>query len=34
MDYLHQFLYGIYPYIALAIFLFGSLARFEREQYT
>lgn len=34
MDYLHQFIYGIYPYIALAIFLFGSLARFEREQYT
>ncbi len=34
MDYLHQFTFGIYPYIALAIFLFGSLARFEREQYT
>ncbi|MBV1777465.1 respiratory nitrate reductase subunit gamma [Burkholderiaceae bacterium DAT-1] len=34
MDYLHQFLFGIYPYIALAIFLFGSLVRFEREQYT
>jgi nitrate reductase gamma subunit len=34
MNYLHQFIYGIYPYIALAIFLFGSLARFEREQYT
>jgi len=34
MTYLHQFIYGIYPYIALAIFLFGSLTRFEREQYT
>jgi len=34
MSYLHQFIYGIYPYIALAIFLFGSLVRFEREQYT
>jgi nitrate reductase gamma subunit len=34
MNYLHQFLYGIYPYIALAVFLLGSLARFEREQYT
>jgi nitrate reductase gamma subunit len=34
MNYLHQFIFGIYPYIALAIFLFGSLARFEREQYT
>src|ERR1700712_203790 len=31
---LNQFLFGIYPYIAAAIFLFGSLARFEREQYT
>lgn len=31
---LHQFLFGIYPYIAFAIFLLGSLARFEREQYT
>lgn len=30
----NQFLFGIYPYIAAAIFLFGSLARFEREQYT
>jgi nitrate reductase gamma subunit len=34
MDYLHPFIFGIYPYIAAAIFLFGSLARFEREQYT
>ena len=34
MSYLHQFLYGIYPYLALAIFLLGSLVRFEREQYT
>jgi len=33
MNTLHQFVFGIYPYIALAIFLFGSLARFEREQY-
>lgn len=31
---LHKFLFGIYPYIAFAIFLFGSLVRFEREQYT
>jgi nitrate reductase gamma subunit len=31
---LNQFLFGIYPYIAAAIFLFGSLVRFEREQYT
>ncbi|AZG14155.1 respiratory nitrate reductase subunit gamma [Cupriavidus pauculus] len=34
MNLVHQFLFGIYPYIAAAIFLFGSLARFEREQYT
>lgn len=30
----NQFLFGIYPYICLAIFLFGSLVRFEREQYS
>lgn len=34
MSYLNAFLYGIYPYIALTIFLLGSLIRFEREQYT
>ena len=34
MNYLHQFTFGIYPYIALAIFLLGSLTRFDREQYT
>lgn len=34
MDTLHQFLYGIYPYIALTIFLVGSLLRFDREQYS
>lgn len=28
------FLFGIYPYIATAIFLLGSLIRFDREQYT
>lgn len=31
---INQFLFGIYPYIALSIFLFGSLVRFEREQYS
>jgi nitrate reductase gamma subunit len=30
----HKFVFGIYPYIALAIFLLGSLVRFDREQYT
>ena len=34
MNYLHQFAFGIYPYIALAIFLLGSLIRYDREQYS
>ena len=34
MDYLNNILFGIYPYLALAIFLLGSLIRFDREQYT
>jgi len=34
MNYLNQFVFGIYPYIALSIFLLGSLIRFDREQYT
>jgi nitrate reductase gamma subunit len=33
-EYLNQFLFGIYPYIALAVFFLGSLIRFDREQYT
>ena len=34
MSDLHNFLFGIYPYIALAIFFLGSLIRFDREQYS
>ena len=34
MTYLNQLAFGIYPYIALTIFLVGSLIRFEREQYS
>ncbi len=34
MNYVNQFFFGIYPYIALAIFFLGSLIRFDREQYT
>ncbi|MEO7481344.1 MAG: respiratory nitrate reductase subunit gamma, partial [Sulfuriferula sp.] len=34
MDYLNDLLFGIYPYVALAIFFLGSLIRFDREQYT
>ena len=30
MSNLHNFLFGIYPYIALSIFLLGSLIRFDR----
>lgn len=31
---LHTFLFSVYPYICLAVFLMGSLARFDRDQYT
>jgi nitrate reductase gamma subunit len=34
MSYLHQFLFGIYPYVALAVFFAGSLLRFDRDQYS
>ena len=34
MNALDFFLFGIYPYIALTVFLAGSLVRFDREQYT
>lgn len=33
-DYLNSFAFGIYPYLALAVFLLGSLVRFDREQYS
>ena len=31
---LHNFFFNVYPYICLAVFLMGSLARFDRDQYT
>ena len=34
MNTLHDFLFVVYPYICLAVFLMGSLARFDRDQYT
>ena len=34
MDWLNQALFGIYPYIALAVLVLGSVLRFDREQYT
>ncbi len=34
MSYFDYFIFGIYPYIALSVFLLGSLIRFDRDQYT
>ena len=34
MSHVDQFLFGVYPYICLAVFLIGSLIRFDREQYS
>ena len=34
MSELNNFVFGIYPYICLAVFFLGSLVRFDREQYT
>jgi nitrate reductase gamma subunit len=34
MNYLDFLLFGVYPYLAGAVFLLGSLARFERDQFT
>jgi nitrate reductase gamma subunit len=33
-DYANTFLFGIYPYLCLAVLLIGSLIRFDREPYT
>ena len=34
MSMVHSFLFNVYPYICLTVFLMGSLARFDRDQYT
>lgn len=34
MEYINTLLFGIYPFIALAIFVLGSLVRYDKEQYT
>jgi nitrate reductase gamma subunit len=34
MTYLNHLIFGVFPYIALAVFLLGSLMRFDRDQYT
>jgi len=34
MSALHGFLFQVYPYVCLAVFVFGSLIRFDQNQYT
>ena len=34
MSYFNHLFFGIYPYIALSVFLLGSLVRYDRDQYT
>ena len=34
MNYLNNLLFYIYPYVALTVFLLGSLIRYDRDQYT
>lgn len=34
MNHLNTLLFGYYPYVALTVFLLGSLARFERDQFS
>lgn len=31
---MHDFVFGIYPYIALAVLILGSVARYERDPFT
>ena len=34
MNYLNTLLFGYYPYIAISVFIVGSIARYDRDQYT
>ncbi|MEQ1636595.1 MAG: respiratory nitrate reductase subunit gamma [Methylococcales bacterium] len=34
MSYLNTLLFGYYPYIAISVFFIGTLARYDRDQYT
>ncbi len=34
MSYLNHLLFGIYPYIAISVFILGSMLRYDRDQYT
>ena len=33
-NYIHQFFFGIYPYLAIVIMVGVSIARYDRDQYT
>ena len=33
-NYINQFFFGIFPYIAITVFFLGSLLRYDRDQYT
>jgi nitrate reductase gamma subunit len=33
-NYINEFFFGIYPYLALSVFFVGSLLRYDRDQYT
>jgi nitrate reductase gamma subunit len=34
VNYLNTLLFGYYPYIAISVFIVGSIARYDRDQYT
>lgn len=34
VDFVHQFLFGYYPYICLTVFIVGSVLRYDRDQYS
>ena len=31
---MHNFVFGIYPYIALSVMIIGTIARYERDPFT
>ena len=33
-NYINEFFFGIYPYIAITVFFLGSLLRYDRDQFT
>ena len=34
MSYINTLLFGYYPYVAMSVFIIGSIARYDRDQYT